>query len=292
MYFAIMIICNTLEELNTQLGDYKKLVYTIGFVPTMGALHAGHISLIKAAALHNNVVVCSLFVNPTQFNNPADYNKYPSTLDKDIELLQQNGCTLLFAPTVLTMYPKGLQALATYNLGYIETVYDGAYRPGHFQGVCTVVQRLFEMVQPNTAYFGLKDYQQCMVIKKLVQLMQWEHKLHLHLQPTLRETDGLAMSSRNMRLTQQQRKQAPIIYQQLQYIKNNITANNIEIVIAKAKQEITNGGFKIDYLDIATSSTLAPITNWNVSQQMVCLFAGLIGEVRLIDNIVMEYVVA
>ena len=292
MYFAIMIICNTLEELNTQLDVYKKLVSTIGFVPTMGALHAGHICLIKAAALHNDVVVCSLFVNPTQFNNPADYNKYPSTLVKDIELLQQNGCTLLFAPTVLTMYPKGLQALATYNLGYIETVYDGAYRPGHFQGVCTVVQRLFEMVQPNTAYFGLKDYQQCMVIKKLVQLMQWEHKLHLHLQPTLRETDGLAMSSRNMRLTQQQRKQAPIVYQQLQYIKNNIAANNIEIVIAKAKHEITNGGFKIDYLDIAHSSTLAPITNWKVSQQMVCLFAGHIGEVRLIDNIVMEYDVA
>ena len=183
----------------------------------MGALHSGHISLITNSKIQNQLTVSSIFVNPTQFNNAKDFEKYPITLEKDIDQLEKNGCNVLFLPPVEEIYTDGLNKLPHYNLGYLETVLEGKYRPGHFQGVCQVVHRLLNIVQPDYLYLGQKDYQQCMVIKKLIELTQL--KINVVISNTLRENDGLAMSSRNMRLNEEERKLSVKIFETLSFIK-------------------------------------------------------------------------
>lgn len=190
----------------------------IGFIPTMGALHLGHISLIEQAKRNNHFTVCSIFVNPTQFNNSTDFEKYPSTLEQDINQLEKAGCRILFLPSVKEIYPEGIEKKYEYELGYLETVLEGKYRPGHFQGVCQVVDRLLQIIPANYLYLGQKDYQQCMVIKKLIELKRYNTSLIIC--PTLREKDGLAMSSRNMRLSSEERKIAGKIYESLIHLKN------------------------------------------------------------------------
>jgi pantoate--beta-alanine ligase len=257
---------------------------TIGFVPTMGALHQGHISLIKQSKLQSAITVCSIFVNPTQFNDPTDFEKYPVTIDADINLLEAAGCDVLFLPSVAEIYPAGLTAAKQYPLGFLETVLDGAYRPGHFQGVCQVVERLLEIVQPNLLFLGQKDYQQCMVITRLTQLMGIDTRVVIA--PTQRETDGLAMSSRNRRLTPQHRLTAPLLYQTLMFLQQQVRPGDITQLKMKAVDSLTQAGFKVDYVEMANASTLQLIDNWDGTTPLVALVAAFIGEVRLIDNLV------
>ncbi len=221
-----MILFKKITELSFFIEKEKKKGKSIGFVPTMGALHEGHISLINNSKALNKLTVSSIFVNPTQFNNAKDFDKYPVTIEKDIDLLEKNGCHILFMPTVKEMYPTGFINPPHYNLGYLETVLEGKYRPGHFQGVCQVVHRLLSIVQPHNLYIGQKDYQQCMVIKKLVELTQL--KVNVIIGSTLRENDGLAMSSRNMRLNIEERKKAVKISEVLFFIKKEIKPGYIE----------------------------------------------------------------
>jgi pantoate--beta-alanine ligase len=260
----------------------------IGFTPTMGALHAGHISLVEAAKKENDIVISSIFVNPTQFNDPEDFKKYPITLDKDIAMFESAGCNVLFIPTINDIYPGGTNNLRYYDLGYLETVLEGKFRPGHFQGVCQVVHRLLEMVMPDNLYLGQKDYQQCMVIKRLIQLVGLDSKIKVNICPTLREDDGLAMSSRNVRLSSDERKKATTISATLQFIKQNIKEENISTIKEKARQMLLEKDFKIDYAEIADANTLEIIENWDGKQKIVALVAAFLGNVRLIDNMVLN----
>lgn len=280
-----MIIFKKIKELRSYLDQQKEKPIVTGFVPTMGALHQGHISLISLAGETCQLVVASIFVNPTQFNDPKDFEKYPITIDKDINMLEAAGCDVLFLPSVAAMYPGGLKADKHYDLGYLETVLEGASRPGHFQGVCQVVERLLEIVQPAKLFVGQKDYQQCMVVKQLVQLM--DIKTEIVIAPTQREQDGLAMSSRNMRLSAEARAKGPIIYNTLVWIKDTIEPGPVDGLVARALYKLENAGFTPDYVSIANAETLEPVDNWDGRTKLVALTAAFIDEVRLIDNLVL-----
>ena len=260
----------------------------VGFVPTMGALHAGHISLLAAAKQANDIAVCSIFVNPTQFNDPEDFKKYPVTLEKDILLFEAAGCDVLFIPEVNDIYPNGTNNLRHYDLGFLETVLEGKFRPGHFQGVCQVVHRLLDIVLPDNLYLGQKDYQQCMVIKRLIEIIRPDNKINVNICPTLRETDGLAMSSRNVRLSPGERNDATTISAALGYIQDNVKSGSMDEIKKKARQMLLDKGFKIDYLEIADANTLEPVERWDGKSKIVSLAAAFIGNVRLIDNMLVN----
>lgn len=283
-----MIIFKKPAGLQSFLDNKRSVNKKIGFAPTMGALHAGHISLVEAAKKDNDVVACSIFVNPTQFNDPEDFKKYPITLDKDILLFETAGCDVLFIPSVNGIYPHGTNDLRHYDLGFLETVLEGKFRPGHFQGVCQVVHRLLEIVLPDNLYLGQKDYQQCMVIKRLVQITGLDKKIRINICPTLREPDGLAMSSRNARLSPDDRKKATTISAALRYIKENIKIGNLSVIKDKSQQMLLHNGFNIDYVEIADANSLELIENWNGNQEVVALAAAFLGNVRLIDNMVLN----
>ncbi|NOT90805.1 pantoate--beta-alanine ligase [Ferruginibacter sp.] len=281
-----MILFKKITELTAFMDQQKQKGQSIGFVPTMGALHNGHISLIINPKKHDTITVSSIFVNPTQFNEAKDFEKYPVTLEKDIDLLEKNGCDVLFLPTVIEIYPDGLSNQPYYNLGYLETVLEGKYRPGHFQGVCQVVHRLLSIVQPHYLYLGQKDYQQCMVIKKLINLT--ELKTAVVIGNTLRESDGLAMSSRNMRLNEQERKKAVKIAETLFFIKKEIKPGYVGDLKERAQQYLLAENFKVDYVEIATADTLTIIENWDGKQPIVALVAAYLNEIRLIDNMLLN----
>lgn len=257
----------------------------IGFVPTMGALHPGHISLIEESRKQSDFTVCSIFVNPTQFNDPADFARYPITIDKDIESLEKAGCDLLFLPAVSGIYPDHPPRSVHYELGYLENLLEGRYRPGHFQGVCMVVDRLLTIVEPDHLFLGQKDYQQCMVIRRLLELTGRVDAIALHICPTLREKDGLAMSSRNMRLNEADRKTAAVIYQALSALKSQLRPGDLTGLKMQATQRLAGAGFRTDYVEIADARTLEPVSNWDGQQRIVALAAAFLGEVRLIDNL-------
>lgn len=269
-------------DISNYIVNYKKTSGKIGFIPTMGALHKGHISLIEASKKTDTLTICSIFVNPTQFNNTADFEKYPVTIEKDIDLLEKAGCNVLFLPSVEEIYPADSSTTLPYELGFIETVLDGKYRPGHFQGVCNVVQRLLDIVQPNTIYLGQKDYQQCMVIKKLTELIQSPTQIIVC--PTLRESDGLAMSSRNMRLTSVERIKAVKISEVLLFIKQEIKPGNLQDLKQRCINYLTNEGYNVDYVEIADATNLTLLQNWDGKTKLVALVAAFLNEVRLIDN--------
>lgn len=274
-----------LENFLLQQKDKK---IEIGFVPTMGALHAGHHSLLQESLRRDDLTVCSIFVNPTQFNDPDDYEKYPSTPLEDIQLLESAGCQVLFLPALPEIYPEGLSQLRQYELGFLETVLEGKFRPGHFQGVCQVVHRLLNIVMPDRLYLGQKDFQQCLVIRKLLSLVHLENKISLQIMPTIRETDGLAMSSRNKRLSPQARAVAPEIYRTLCYIKQNIQSGNTRELIQQGMTKLEKAGFKIDYLQLASADTLHPIEVWNGEENLVVLTAVFLEGIRLIDNLIVR----
>ena len=277
-----MIIFKKKIDISNYIVNYKKTSGKIGFIPTMGALHKGHISLIEASKKTDTLTICSIFVNPTQFNNTADFEKYPVTIEKDIDMLEKAGCNVLFLPSVEEIYPEDSSTTLPYELGFIETVLDGKYRPGHFQGVCNVVQRLLDIVQPNTIYLGQKDYQQCMVIKKLTELIQSPTQIIVC--PTLRESDGLAMSSRNMRLTTVERIKAIRISEVLLFIKQEIKPGNLQDLKQRCINYLTNEGYNVDYVEIADATNLTLLQNWDGKTKLVALVAAFLNEVRLIDN--------
>lgn len=279
-----MILVKTTRELDKLLQHYRPAGRSIGFVPTMGALHPGHISLISESRQHNPVTVCSIFVNPTQFNNPADFEKYPITIEKDIDMLEKAGCNVLFMPSVPEMYPAG-DPVVQYELGFIETILEGKYRPGHFQGVCRIVDKLLMAVKPTTLYLGQKDYQQCMVIRKMIE--EKGHPTRLQVCDTVREPDGLAMSSRNMRLNTAERQQALHIIKTLKTIRQELRPGNIKQLKKNGVEYLEQNGFKVDYVEIADTGTLATVDEWNGQQPLVALAAAFLNEVRLIDNLVL-----
>ncbi len=259
---------------------------SVGFIPTMGALHEGHISLISLCKQNAETVISSIFVNPTQFNDPADFKKYPVTLSEDILKLEHAGSDILFLPSVDEIYPKGTKATVHYDLGNLENTLEGYYRPGHFQGVCQVVHRLLDIIQPKTLYLGRKDYQQCLVLQKLINLLNLPVKIIAG--PTLREPSGLAMSSRNVRLNTEQRKQAASIYHSLQNIKNNFRSVSLSRLVADTENLLIRNGFvKVDYVSIADAQTLERADDRSKEKALVALIAAFIGDVRLIDNILL-----
>jgi len=281
-----MILFKKATDLRNWVDAQRKKDDRIGFVPTMGALHDGHISLIDASKKKDKITIASIFVNPTQFNDPKDFKKYPVTLEKDIDMLEKAGCDILFLPSVEEMYPDGFTPKMHYDLGFLETVLEGKYRPGHFQGVCMVVHRLLEIVNPDHLYLGQKDYQQCMILARLLELTGLKDKTEIMICPTLREADGLAMSSRNMRLNEMERKKAVTIYICLNMIKENEKNETPAELIKKAQLMLEKAGFKVDYVEIADAHDLSPVNNWDRNQKWVALIAATMNEVRLIDNMV------
>jgi pantoate--beta-alanine ligase len=281
-----MIIFKYAEPLARYIQQQKTAGKQIGFVPTMGALHNGHIALINQSKQATAVTVCSIFVNPTQFNNPGDYQLYPKTIEQDIVKLEAAGCDALFLPSIEEMYPQGTAGLEQYDLGYLETLLEGKFRPGHFQGVCQVMFRLLSMVQPHQLFMGQKDYQQCMVVSRLLTLMKSPIQLITCL--TLREPDGLAMSSRNLRLSPEDRQKATTIYQCLMLIKQQLNQGVFWPVIKeKGEKMLTDAGFRIDYVELADANTLQPATATMATvyqSPRVALIAAFLHDVRLIDN--------
>lgn len=284
-----MIIFKEIRALQQHLSIQQQKGKSIGFVPTMGALHQGHLSLIQNSRSHSDITVCSIFINPTQFNDPKDFEKYPITIEKDIHLLIKEEADILFLPSVEEMYPSGLNATRHYELGYLETILEGAYRPGHFQGVCQVVHRLLDIVRPNKLFLGQKDYQQCMVLKKLVQVLSLPIKVIVV--EIMREENGLAMSSRNLRLSESQKQQATAIFQSLAFIKQNIRNKTIGELQEQATATLLNNGFdKVDYIAIAEADSLQPLdsdSTWDGKISIVALAAAFIGDIRLIDNMIL-----
>ena len=253
----------------------------IGFAPTMGALHQGHLSLYKAAKKENDEVISSIFVNPTQFNNPDDFQKYPKTLEKDLELLEKAGVDAVYVPNVEEMYPDGLNS-KKYDFDGLENEMEGKYRPGHFDGVGTIVEELFRQVQPHNAYFGEKDYQQLAIIKKMVEKTKLPVKIHGV--PTLREEDGLAMSSRNVRLTETQRKEATIIYETLEKVKEWFNVISLEEIKQKVTDIFRNSNFELEYFVIADEKTLKETDYFYKDKNYRAFIVAYADTVRLIDN--------
>lgn len=257
---------------------------TIGLVPTMGALHEGHMTLIQSAKAAGDLVVASIFVNPVQFNNPDDLARYPRTLDDDCRLLEAAGCDVVFAPSVTEMYPE--PPTIRLNFGELETVMEGAFRPGHFNGVGIVVARLFNIVQPHRAYFGQKDLQQVAVIRQLIRDLSFP--VELVRSPTVRETDGLAMSSRNRNLTAEERELAPALHEALTLAHDLLNEGQST---AQAKAAVTgffsnNPNFRLEYVEIANADTLQPAGEVLAPGQTAICLAVHLGNVRLIDNVV------
>lgn len=284
----LLTIISTIQATKNYLSDLKKAGKTIGFVPTMGALHKGHASLLEKAKTENNISVSSIFVNPLQFNDKKDLEKYPRNLEKDIEALKKTHCDMLFAPSAEEMYPASTgsrSAFTTpvYDPGPLGNVMEGKYRPGHFQGVCTVVKRLFDIIEPDKAYFGEKDFQQLTIIRHMVK----SHRIPVELIacPTVREPDGLAMSSRNMLLTPDERKNAPHIYKVLSEVKEKGKNTPVSDLKNWAEKKISeNPLFQLDYFEIIDSETLLPVSSWTGTKSIRACVAVKVGAVRLIDN--------
>lgn len=255
---------------------------SIGFVPTMGALHNGHISLINASKADNQLTICSIFVNPTQFNQKEDFDKYPRLIEEDIRLLEASGCDALFIPEISEMYAPESE-IVNYHFAHITHSLEGAFRPGHFDGVITIVNKLFDAVKPDYAYFGQKDFQQCMVIKELIR--HFNLNIQLKIIPTLREADGLAMSSRNLRLSTTEREKAIAIYRALLFLKEHIVEDSAAEVLRKART-IIDADLKTEYLVLCDADTLHPVEEITIHNQVVALAAAWCGNVRLIDNMI------
>ncbi len=277
-----MEVFNEIEPLKAFLKD-KRTTCSIGLVPTMGALHAGHSSLIQFSKQENQLTVTSIFVNPVQFNNPKDLEKYPRMLEHDINMLCKAGCDVLFVPDTQEMYkqPSTIQ----FDFGHLDKILEGKFRPGHFSGVAIIVSKFFHIVQPNIAYFGQKDFQQFKVIEKLVNELQFD--LLLRPVPIFREADGLAMSSRNLRLNETERKKAIVFYESLLFAKQMLLQGKMisqvkELV--KQKCELVEG-VRLEYFEMVSSENL--LAQDIVTEKSILLIAGFVGEVRLIDNLMM-----
>jgi pantoate--beta-alanine ligase len=277
-----MLVFKTIDETRKFVSQARELDQTIGFVPTMGALHPGHLELMRRAKKENDLLVVSIFVNPIQFNNATDLKKYPRVLFKDLEMLKTIDCDAVFVPSVKEMYPEPINK--TFDFGPLEKVMEGAFRPGHFNGVAIVVEKLFEIVEPHKAYFGEKDFQQLAIIKSLVEM----ERIPVEIIPCaiVRENDGLAMSSRNVRLSPEERAIAPRIFKVLKEVADR--ASEMDPVLLQQwgmKQLQAEEAFDVEYFQIAEDSTLQTIVNWQIGQGALAFVALKLGQVRLIDNI-------
>lgn len=308
-----MHIYTTIKQVKNCLLDLKKEGKTIGFVPTMGALHTGHTTLLEKAKKENNITVSSIFVNPLQFNDKKDLEKYPKTLEKDIEKLKSAQCDVLFAPSVEEMYPAphlnppqrgglGSASLSPldnqakgvgwerssdgvgFDLGHLDKIMEGAHRPGHFQGVCVVVKKLFDIIEPNKAYFGEKDFQQLMVIKHMVKSLALP--VEIIACPTVRESDGLAMSSRNALLNPDERKNAPLLFRTLTEGKAKSKSMPVTELSKWVERQINENPFlKLEYFELVDATTLLPVSSREASKNIQACIAVKAGSVRLIDNV-------
>lgn len=278
----IMLIFEKKKALTDCISSLKEKNNLIGFVPTMGALHKGHISLLQESKKNNDISIVSIFVNPTQFNNQEDLKKYPVTLEKDLLLLRENGCDIVFIPSVEEMYSNNITS-KSYNFNGIEKQMEGEFRDGHFDGVATIVQSFFDIVNPNRAYFGEKDFQQLQVIKKLVEIENITTEVIGC--PILREKDGLAMSSRNLRLTEGEREVAPFIFQTLDTVSRLSKNNSLESIYNFVKKEFTRKQlFNLEYFIIADEETLEEVKSIDNNKKLRAFIAVNLGNVRLIDN--------
>tara|TARA_B110000902_G_scaffold266994_1_gene357414 strand:+ start:1155 stop:2003 length:849 start_codon:yes stop_codon:yes gene_type:complete len=278
-----MIVFTEKKALKVYLSNFKAQNKTIGFVPTMGALHQGHLSLIKKAQQKTDIVVVSVFVNPTQFNRQEDLIKYPKTLKNDIKLLETISCDVLFNPSVEEIYSENIIS-EKFDFDGLEHKMEGEFREGHFDGVGTVVKTLFEIVSPNKAYFGQKDFQQLKIIKKMVK----KNGLNVKIKGCIifREEDGLAMSSRNTRLSEEQRNAAPFIYKTLKKVREKFSAENADLIIDWVKNQFKKHPLlTIEYFTIADEKTLKTIKNKESGKKYRAFIAVFVGEIRLIDNI-------
>jgi pantoate--beta-alanine ligase len=264
------------------LETLRKQGKGVGLVPTMGALHKGHTSLVGKASEENDVVVVSLFVNPAQFNNSADLEKYPRTLDKDLELLQSMKVDMVFVPSIKEMYPE--EDSRTFDLGNLDRVMEGKFREGHFTGVAKIVTKLFELIHPSRAYFGQKDFQQLVIVRRLVELL--DYPVEIVACPIVREEDGLAMSSRNVLLTPEERKLAPFIYQTLKLAREKKETMNPDQVRAWVSTRYEQQHeLQLEYFEIVDDKELTSIHEWSETVNKVGCIAVQLGEVRLIDNL-------
>lgn len=295
-----MIIINSIEQLKERLNHFRNQKKIIGFVPTMGALHPGHLSLIENAMEKCDVVVCSIFVNPTQFNDLNDLDKYPRTMEKDAQMLQKAGCDVLFAPEISEIYTRQELELKRSKIedknwaegkhidfGVLDKVMEGAQRPGHFNGVAQIVSKLFRIVEPQKAYFGQKDFQQLAIIRCMVK--QLGMPIEVSACPIIREPNGLAMSSRNERLTKEERNRAGLIFKtlsQVNELKNDKSISELKNFVSG--QIKTEPVMKLEYFEIADAETLQSITDLRQAKSAVACIALKIGEVRLIDNIILK----
>ena len=283
-----MLVLQKVIDIKNQIAHLKKQRKQIGFVPTMGALHAGHLALVKQAAAENDVVIVSIFVNPMQFNNVTDLEKYPRTPERDIDLLSTTPAAIVFMPSTEEVYVSTAD-MPTHNFNFtpLDKVLEGEFRPGHFDGMSRVVNRLLQIIEPNNLYMGLKDFQQFTIVKSM--LKQARSKVNLIPGETLRENDGLAMSSRNMRLTPEQRAVAPKIYSVLKDIQERaMTMTPKELELYALNVLNTEPQFRIEYLVVVDGKTLLPIQKFSETDFVVALTAVFIGEVRLIDNIILK----
>lgn len=277
-----MLIIKERIIVNKWSESCRKQHLSIGFVPTMGALHEGHISLIRRARELCDVVICSIFVNPTQFNDSADFALYPVTTENDIEMLTVAGADCLFMPTTDDVYNTDTSWPDKYQLGALEAILEGPFRPGHFQGVCKVVHRLLAYVKPDILLLGRKDFQQCIVVQKLID--DFSLPVQLEIVSTLRESNGLAMSSRNMRLSDEQKIQAGVIFQALKELKKRIRPGSLAHLKQTAKEMLVQAGLQPDYVEIVFADNFTIAEEWDGHQKLVALIAAFLDKVRLIDN--------
>jgi pantoate--beta-alanine ligase len=282
-----MIVCYLKSEVKNELKANIANKDIIGLVPTMGSLHMGHLSLIKTAVENCNQVWVSIFINPTQFNNESDLKNYPKNFKKDIRLIESVSKKIkVFCPEINEMYEKGLN-YNQYNFNGIDSKLEGKYRKGHFNGVATIVSKLFELFKPNQAFFGEKDFQQTQIVKRLIDLEK--HKTKLIICPTVREKNGLAMSSRNNLLSQKNRENSSIIFHNLNYVKTHFKKTNFDQIISKCIKSINSyDGFKTEYFEIVDSFSLSKQKKYCENKSYRVFVSVIVDEVRLIDNILLN----
>lgn len=281
-----MIVFKKIAALQKHLNFLRSNGLAIGFAPTMGALHEGHMSLMRASNEQCDITVCSIFVNPTQFNEKSDLDKYPITIQEDLNMLLHEDVDVVFLPEVAEIYPNGQEYDMPYDLGPVAEVLEGAERPGHFEGVVQVVDRLLEIVQPSALFMGQKDFQQFSIIQRMLELKQSETALVVC--PIIREEDGLAMSSRNVRLTAQDRKDALRLNQTLRHIDQHKFDDTVTALIDHGMQALDHPNIKVEYLTIRDGRTLQPLDEIAEHSYAVALVAAWVGKIRLIDNIILN----
>jgi len=279
------VVVDKISDLKTMLQGFRSEGKSIGFVPTMGALHKGHVSLVERSVAENDITVVSIFVNPTQFNDKNDLKNYPRMPEKDIAMLEAAGVNVVFMPTESEIYPE--PDTRVFDFGMLDKVMEGKFRPGHFNGVAQVVSKLFDIVEPHRAYFGQKDYQQLAIIRAMVRMLGY--RIEIVGCPIVREPDGLAMSSRNLLLTPEHRKSAPLIYQTLAEARNKTNEFSVKEMIDWVVNRINSDpNLKVEYFELADADSLLPVQGWDHPNGIVGCIAVWAGNIRLIDNMMFK----